>query len=90
MVAYRIKHLDTGLYYRPCVGVGSTKTNLGINGKLYHSKPTIKHCVFEDGYLINVSKTQIKKYPYLAMRATNDHGVYYIKSNEESWKIEEV
>lgn len=82
MKVYRIKHIETGLYYRPCVGVGKFKTNLGLKGKVYLTKPTNKHCVFENNYLINVSEIQIKKYNYLKNKATFN-GCYYIKANEE-------
>ena len=48
MIAYRMKHLPTGLYFRPSTEVKITlgghdhyvKTNLSKKGKIYSSKPT--------------------------------------------------
>lgn len=51
MPAYRLKHIPTGLYFRPSTEVivklpngswGYVKTNLSKTGKIYAKQPTIK------------------------------------------------
>jgi len=39
MIVYKIKHKPTGLFYMPSRGNG----NLGVKGKIYSTKPTLKH-----------------------------------------------
>ena len=90
MKVYRIKHIPTGLYYRPSVGVGKRKTNLGLKGKLYQSNPSYLDVLQKDGsYIVNVSETQIKKYPYL-QKANYDYNTYGLLAKDEKWEIEEL
>lgn len=42
---YKIRHKETGLFYRPNQGSYSGKTNLSKNGKVYQSKPSFKHLI---------------------------------------------
>ena len=42
MKAYRIKHVPSGLYYRPAAGGYRKKSNLSTHGKIYKRKPSIK------------------------------------------------
>lgn len=91
MKCYRVKHVETGLYYRPCVGVGKRKTNLGTRGKVYTIYP--KKCpVFENRYLVNVSETQIKKFKNIKLFEPDWYSgsENQILSNEQTWEIEEI
>lgn len=40
MIVYRIKHLCTGLYFKPSIG---TANNLSKHGKLYTRKPSLSY-----------------------------------------------
>ena len=48
MKFYKIRHVPTGMYYQPTKGCGSDKTNLSKNGKVYQTKPSLKH--LDHGY----------------------------------------
>lgn len=48
MMAYRIKHLPTGLYFTPSRKIktdwgGSAKSNLSTRGKVYMRKPSLNY-----------------------------------------------
>ena len=92
MKCYRIKHVETGLYYRPCVGVGKTKTNLGLKGKVYTSYPKASP-VFDDNYFVNISEVQINKFPQLLeslIPKSRNESTNYIKAHTQTWEIEEL
>ena len=53
---YKIKHIPSGLFYITIRGrFNKTRTNLGIGGKIYTKKPTIKQM----GTHINISYKQV-------------------------------
>jgi len=58
MKIWRIKLIGYDLYYQPVKGRWSeSKTNISPRGKVYITKPTLKHI----GY-VSVGKTIVKKY----------------------------
>ena len=50
MKTYKIKHVDSGLYYQPNyrkkIDNKYVKCNLGKTGKVYNKRPTLKHIEF--------------------------------------------
>ena len=89
MKCYRIKHIETGLYYRPCVGTGIHKTNLGIKGKVYTSYPK-KSPVWEKGYIVNISEKQIQEFPHLVLAKYKFYGENGVYAAEQTWEVEEL
>lgn len=68
MKFYKIRHIETGMFYQPVKGrFSSTKTNLSKNGKIYNNKPSLKHIDHGYNMLIKnpdkpLSKRKISKF----------------------------
>ncbi len=90
MKCYRIKHLPTGLYYRPSSEVKNqfgcyVKTNLSKTGKIYPRRPTLKHI---GGAIYDHTRNFLRR---------NDNGFGYIgyagqafPTHSGEWEIEEI
>ena len=55
---YKIRLVGADLYYQPTKGYTQEKTNFGKHGKIYSSKPTLKHV----SEIFHVTENIIKKY----------------------------
>jgi len=85
MKAYRLKHLPTGLYFKPNTAHRG-KNNLSKTGKLYSKKPSSTYGV---GHLY-VSKSIDKEFNLHAQKSKYNFGTLYINSIKEDWKIVEI
>jgi hypothetical protein len=98
MICYRLKHIPTGLYYRPSserdIQVGGkrqrVKSNLSKNGKIYPQKPSLKWIKY--GFYNHVQLESDKLIDFLAdgkvsFEYREKHKLYpYV---ETDWEIEE-
>ena len=101
MIVYRMKHLPTGLYYRPSADVKIvigglnyyTKTNLSKKGKLYLMKPSflwLKH-----GYCNHIQQLNVKM---IQLLESENGKIYWGRKDsftrfpfiESEWIIEEI
>jgi hypothetical protein len=100
MICYRLKHIPTGLYYRPSAEVKLTiggkyayvKTNLSQKGKIYTSKPSLGW--IDHGFYNHVQRMNDKMIELLADGKvsfdgrSDKHFLYPYVADE--WVIEEV
>lgn len=97
MKPYRIKHIQSGLYYKPST---SSKNNLSENGKIYTTKRNvlnmpnshelIRIVVESKSRIYNKTKSLIdwgvsKKYQF-----GTELGQFWIDTLKEDWAIEEI
>lgn len=75
MKVYKIKHIPTGLFFKP--SVYRNKSNLSKNGKIYTSKPSLKW--LDCGYHHPIPKKDWKNDDY-----------EYRKFIEKDWEIIEL
>jgi hypothetical protein len=98
MICYRLKHIPTGLYYRPSaeiqIAVGGkrqyVKSNHSKNGKIYATKPSLRW--IEDGFYNHVQLLNDKMIELLADgKVTLDycHRNSFYPYVESDWIIEE-
>lgn len=93
MKCYRIKHLPSGLYFRPSIKVTVTgktgkrdyvKTNLSKKGKVYATKPSLR-------WINNSIYSHLFTYEYIQERRRTRYidGIV-IPAPDSDWLIEEV
>jgi hypothetical protein len=101
---HRIRHIPTGLFYRPSTEVKIkgvrvsdgqrlsvyTKTNLSKSGKVYNRRPTLKHI---SGSIYNHVVTQQFFVEYLRTERPSSYNQFSMRnkahpSPESDWQIE--
>ena len=84
MKVYRYKHLPTGLFYQPIKGLHGTKSNLGVDGKIYPRK--YDQFKTKDDLYVAVSGALIKKFD-LTPSDRRGHHQRYILTKQSDWKL---
>lgn len=86
MKSYKIKHIPTGLYYRPKVGhFSGDQTHLSERGKVYSKiQPT-------PSSRVAVSDSQVKKYNLIDAKHSEysyDKTQKYLEAKKTDWALE--
>lgn len=83
---YKLKHIPTGLYYKPSNG---TSSNLSKRGKIYQTNINAL-LVNSDTITISISKKQYKEYKDLfdpSNILTASRGDYYLRCKKTDFEI---
>lgn len=88
-MAYRIKHLPTGLYYQP---VGGSGNNLSKKGKLYHQKTGANRVISGGKYVSLQAKKDSRVYKdtqnIIDWKDSWSQSSVYFHSPVADWEIE--
>lgn len=88
MKVFRLKHIQSGLYYQPVNGY--IKSNLSKGGKLYHTKSNPFSSKGEDYIYIHVDKRAKVFESIKELFPLNSDGNISTKVSKEQFKIEEI
>lgn len=82
---YKLKHIPTGLYYKPLNG---TSSNLSKRGKIYQTKINALLCI-SDTITLRISKKQYNenKDSFDPSNILTSHGVYYLRCKKTDFEI---